>query len=162
MIYFNIDKTIYYNRNCAQSVPDKTLELWKHFKHIHLDLSIDDMNERVEYIRYPVKWEQFIKFLNWCDNDTNDNVTIEVLPSVANYNIFYYPDFVNWMVKQKFKKVKGDNVVMSTRDLFERRKRRNRYAINIGANVNIGANSDSDVYALNKSKKNLFTKLYVG
>lgn len=99
------DKTIYYNTNCAQSVPDKTLELWKHFKHIHLDLSIDDMNERVEYIRYPVKWDQFIKFLNWCDNNTNDNVTIEVLPSIANYNIYYYPDFVNWMVKQKFKKV---------------------------------------------------------
>jgi len=27
-------------------------------------------------------------------------------------------------------------VVMSTRDLFERRKRRNRYAINVGANLN--------------------------
>ena len=99
------DKTIYYNTNCAQSVPGKTLELWKHFKHIHLDLSIDDMNERVEYIRYPVKWDQFIKFLNWCDNDTNDNVTIEVLPSIANYNIYYYPDFIDWMVKQNFKKV---------------------------------------------------------
>lgn len=99
------DKTIYYNTNCAQSVPGKTLELWKHFKHIHLDLSIDDMNERVEYIRYPVKWDQFINFLNWCDNDTNDNVTIEVLPSIANYNIYYYPDFIDWMVKQNFKKV---------------------------------------------------------
>jgi hypothetical protein len=63
------------------------------------------MNERVEYIRYPVKWDQFIKFLNWSDNDTNDNITIELLPSIANYNIFYYPDFVEWMINQKFKKV---------------------------------------------------------
>ena len=73
-----------------------------------MDLSIDDMNERVEYIRYPVKWDQYIRFLDWCDNDTSDNVSMEILPSIANYNIFHYPDFVNWMVKQKFKKVNKD------------------------------------------------------
>ena len=30
---------------------------------------------------------------------------------------------------------KGDIVVMSARDLFDRRKRRNRYALNVGANL---------------------------
>jgi len=99
------DKTIQYNTNCAQPIPDKTLELWKHFKHIHVDLSIDDIGDRVEYIRYPVKWDQFKKFLHWCDNDTSDNVTFDLMCTIGNYNIYYYPDFVDWIIEQKFKKI---------------------------------------------------------
>ncbi len=99
------DKVIYYNTNCAQPVPDKVIELWRHFKHIHVDLSIDDIEDRVEYIRYPVKWQQYLKFLDWCDNNTEDNITFEMLPSIGNYNIYYYPDMIDWILEQKFKKI---------------------------------------------------------
>ena len=58
------DKILYYNTNCAQSIPNKIIEMWKHFKHITVNLSVDDVGERNDYIRYPVKWPQFLKFLN--------------------------------------------------------------------------------------------------
>ena len=99
------DMEIYFNTNCAQPVPEKVLDLWPHFKNIHLDLSIDDIEGRVEWIRYPIKWEQYLSFIDWCENDSPDNVTVEMLPSIGNYNIFYFPDMLDWLAKQNYKKV---------------------------------------------------------
>ena len=99
------DKILYYNTNCAQSIPNKIIELWKHFKHITINLSVDDVGERNNYIRYPVKWSQFLKFLNWSDNNEDDNISFELMPSIGNYNLYYYPDFIDWVIKQRFQKV---------------------------------------------------------
>ena len=85
------------------------LELWTHFKAVQMELSIDDIQERNEYIRYPVKWSSTLDFLNWCDNETEDNVYVSMNKTVQNLNIYYVPDMIDWVLEQKFKKINKHN-----------------------------------------------------
>lgn len=50
------DVCLIYNINCT-NLPDKFLDLLHQFKHVKLQLSIDDLGERNYYIRYPSVWE---------------------------------------------------------------------------------------------------------
>lgn len=45
-----------YNINCT-NLPDRFLELLRKFREVKLQLSIDDVGNRNDYIRYPSKWE---------------------------------------------------------------------------------------------------------
>jgi hypothetical protein len=45
-----------YNINCT-NLPDNFLELLREFKEVKLQLSIDDIGDRNNYIRYPSRWE---------------------------------------------------------------------------------------------------------
>lgn len=39
-------------------INDELVELWKHFKHVHVAVSIDAYGKVNEYIRYPFKWQK--------------------------------------------------------------------------------------------------------
>ena len=103
----NLAKDIchYVNTGCFKKPSSEIIDLWKHFKAVQLELSIDDIKERNEYIRYPVKWSNTLEFLNWCDNETDDNVYISMNKTVQNLNMFYVPDMIDWILDQKFKKI---------------------------------------------------------
>ena len=96
---------LYYSTNTMQMVPEEVQLLWREFKHVHLDLSIDDIHERNEYIRYPSKFEQTLEFVEWCDNETDDNVSIGVGTTIQNLNIYYLPEIQDWWFKQNYKKI---------------------------------------------------------
>ena len=90
--------TIHYTTN-VQVYPDQDWwDLWKHFKEIDIQLSIDGIGERYEYIRYPGKWSV-------CEKNTKKYVTMEehtsnlrlsVSHTVSAYNIYYMDEFFNW------------------------------------------------------------------
>jgi hypothetical protein len=90
--------TIHYTTNVQVYPGQEWWDLWKHFKEIDIQLSIDGIGERYEYIRYPGKWSV-------CEENTKRYVTMEeqtsnlklsVSHTVSAYNIYYMDEFFNW------------------------------------------------------------------
>jgi len=76
-------------------IPDKILNLWKEFKWVATQCSVDDINERVEYIRYPVKWNTIKNNLIKLDKHPNCMLTTGV--TLSCYNILTFLDFAKWV-----------------------------------------------------------------
>ena len=92
------DISIHYTTNVTLFPDKEWWEIWKQFKHVDIQLSIDGINERAEYIRYPSKWSdiitntrQYIEKLT-----TMPNLQISVSHTVSAYNIFYLDEFFTW------------------------------------------------------------------
>lgn len=85
------DVNLHYSINMT-SIPDHFINLWKQFKHVRLHLSIDDLEERNDYIRYGSKWEviltNFKKILEY-----REVFRIEVCQTVSILNVTNIDNF---------------------------------------------------------------------
>ena len=94
---------IYFHTNTAQLPSEHIQALFKEFKHVLITASIDDINERNEYIRYPTTWTQTQKFIEWGEG-TGDNITLDVYVTVQNMNIYHLPDILDYWLNQNLTK----------------------------------------------------------
>jgi radical SAM protein with 4Fe4S-binding SPASM domain len=90
--------SIHYTTNTSIYPDDEWWVLWQHFKEIDMQLSIDGVGKRHEYIRYPANWntvlqniEQYLK-----KEQLLDNFRLSVSHTVSAYNIYYLDEFVSW------------------------------------------------------------------
>ena len=79
---------INYNTNGTILPSDNLLNLWSKFKLVQLDFSIDDIDDRFEYQRYPAKWTDIKNNLKWFyDNcDVNTMFAVNTTVSILNHN----------------------------------------------------------------------------
>jgi len=92
--------TLHYTTN-ATVFPDQAWwDQWQHFKEIDMQLSIDGVGARYEYIRYPGKWDTLISNVSQYLNCQSDNFRLSVSHTVSAYNIFYLDEFVSWCYNQ--------------------------------------------------------------
>jgi MoaA/NifB/PqqE/SkfB family radical SAM enzyme len=92
-----------YNSNGLE-LPEKLFELWKHFKQVKFNFSIDAVGTRNDYIRYPSKWENVVANLQRLD-DTPDNIIVNIACAVQLLNVLNIPDLVHWKESMNFKKI---------------------------------------------------------
>ena len=92
-----------YNSNGLE-LPEKLFELWKHFKQVKFNFSIDAVGARNDYIRYPSKWENVVANLQRLD-DTPDNIIVNIACAVQLLNVLNVPDLVHWKESMNFKKI---------------------------------------------------------
>jgi sulfatase maturation enzyme AslB (radical SAM superfamily) len=90
--------TIHYTTN-ATLFPDATwIQRWEHFAEVDLQLSIDGIQRRYEYQRYPADWDTLVanvnKYLELQQH--RPNIKLSVAHTVSAYNIFYIDEFVQW------------------------------------------------------------------
>lgn len=82
---------LHYSINLT-SLPDEFINMWKNFKNVRLHLSIDDIGERNDYIRYGAKWnvimENFEKILQY-----KDIFRLEVCQTVSCLNVYNIDNF---------------------------------------------------------------------
>lgn len=93
-----------YNSN-GLKFPPKLFKLWSQFKKVRFHFSIDDIEDRNHYIRYPSKWDIITKNLHFLDNNSPDNTEVTIACAVQALNVMYIPDLVKWKLEQKFKKI---------------------------------------------------------
>lgn len=90
------DITLHYTTN-ANVYPDQSWwDRWQHFQEIDLQLSIDGIGDRYEYIRYPASWDILQINVGKYLSVTEPNVRLSVSHTVSAYNIFYIDEFVQW------------------------------------------------------------------
>jgi MoaA/NifB/PqqE/SkfB family radical SAM enzyme len=92
-----------YNSNGLE-LPNELFELWKHFKEVKFNFSLDAVGEKNEYIRYPSKWNDVVRNLHILDNTPN-NIIINIACAVQLLNVLYIPELVKWKQSQNFKKI---------------------------------------------------------
>jgi MoaA/NifB/PqqE/SkfB family radical SAM enzyme len=92
-----------YNSNGTE-ISDELLELWKRFKLVKFNFSIDAFKEKNDYIRFPSKWENIVNNLHKLDN-TPENVIINIACAVQLLNIKYIDELIDWKISQNFKKI---------------------------------------------------------
>ena len=98
-----------YNTN-GLLLNDDIIDLWKQFKLVRVGISIDALNEKNWYIRYPSEWSTIVENLHKLDQ-TPDNIQVSIATAIQILNIKHLPDFARWKIKQKFKKINFQNIM---------------------------------------------------
>lgn len=83
-----------YNTNCMQ-VPQKVLDLWRHFKQVRVGASIDGYGAFAEYQRYPSEWSTVFDNLKIL-NAQPGNILVWLAYTVTVYNVFHIAEFIKW------------------------------------------------------------------
>jgi len=90
------DIKLWYNINMT-NMNDKVIDLWKKFDHVKVSCSIDDLEDRNHYIRYPTQWDSVIKnFLRL----KKEGFEIDVTQTVSWMNYSTLGDFYNFFHRE--------------------------------------------------------------
>jgi len=94
---------IHYNTNGTQW-PEEYVDVWKHFKHVEIAFSIDNVEERFEYERTEADWdlvnENVKKFIQL--RSESSNISLQLCCTINIYNVLYLSDVVNWKYFTEF------------------------------------------------------------
>lgn len=90
--------TLHYTTNATIYPDDSWWQLWQNFKEIDLQLSIDGVNGRYEYIRFPANWHHMVTNveLYMKQRHSIDNFKLSVSHTVSAFNILYLDEFFSW------------------------------------------------------------------
>jgi len=93
----NID--IHYNTNGTQ-LPDREIfDLWRHFKHVEIAFSIDDVGEQFEYQRHPANWREVNRNLVEFKKYQTHNMEFQICTTVNIFNIFSLAKIALWVAQ---------------------------------------------------------------
>ena len=74
-------------------INDELIDLWKHFKHVHVAVSVDAYGKVNEYIRYPFKWQKvesnirkLFQMAVDSDSSTETKITTSLSCTVSMFN----------------------------------------------------------------------------
>lgn len=89
--------TIHYNTN-GTIWPEEFLEKWRHFAEIDLQISIDGLGDRFEYLRFPAPWATLVENTKRYQEHElkNSNFRISISHTLSAYNVYYLDEFVTW------------------------------------------------------------------
>lgn len=90
-------------------IPDNLIELWKSFKKVTINASIDDYEKRNYYIRYPTEWEQTVTSIEKLNNVPN--VEWHVTQTVSILNVLSLDALGIWLYKN-YGKIPYHNYVL--------------------------------------------------
>lgn len=80
---------------------DELVTLFKQFKNVFLNFSIDDIGARFEYQRSGAKWEEVVQnmknYIRHGGFTGDDQIEIKICCSVTSMNIYYFPEYFEFM-----------------------------------------------------------------
>lgn len=89
------DITLHYTTNGTVFPDNDWFNIWKEYKHVEIQLSIDAINARFEYIRYPGVWNDVVKNIRSYQSRANDKLCLAVAVTVSAYNIAYLEELTD-------------------------------------------------------------------
>lgn len=78
-------------------------DVWKKFLSVDFSISIDDLEERNTYIRYPSDWTKITEFLKWLHilKQKHNNINFTILQTISSMNVFYLKEFYDYFNEQE-------------------------------------------------------------
>jgi len=92
------DISLHYTTNGTIFPDEKYINVWKKFKQVEIQISIDDTGRRFEYNRWPAKWNKVyanIKSFQQLEKE-NPTIGLSISYTVSAFTIFYAGDFAEW------------------------------------------------------------------
>lgn len=93
---------LHYTTNCTK-LPNTSLgELWKEFREVDIQLSLDGIGEYFEYSRWPTKWSDVLDNVKYFQNleSTTRNIKLSISHTVSIFTMMQLPDFIKWTQAQ--------------------------------------------------------------
>jgi len=87
------------------------MDLWKHFKKIHIMASIDAIGPRAEYIRKGTNWDIIVDNLKKVSNQSN--IDLDITPTISIFNVQTLPELLDFLYTINPKSIKLNNVLVS-------------------------------------------------
>jgi len=84
---------LWYNINMT-NLPEEAIPLWKEFKEARVCPSIDDLEHRNQYIRFPTEWSDVEKNLSLIKDVPE--LTVRITQTVSAYSYIYLDKFLDW------------------------------------------------------------------
>jgi organic radical activating enzyme len=91
---------IHYNTN-GTVFPDSH-KLWRHFKHVEVAFSIDNINDRFEYERYGAKWSEVESNLWRFAEIRSPKFSTQLCLTVNIQNVYYLPEICEQISRMTF------------------------------------------------------------
>ena len=95
--------TLEYNTNLTV-LPQKALDLWKHFKKVRLGVSFDGVGAINDYIRHPSRFHLVEKNLERIDR-AEGNYQVWLACTVSVYNLHHLVALMEWVHSKNFKRI---------------------------------------------------------
>jgi organic radical activating enzyme len=94
---------IHYNTNGTQ-YPEEGEAIWKHFKHVEIAVSVDDVESRFEYQRSNAIWTEVVENVERFRQlrSRNSNITLQACCTINVFNVYYLETVANWLTQQGF------------------------------------------------------------
>jgi sulfatase maturation enzyme AslB (radical SAM superfamily) len=99
-----------YNTNATVRPTNELLALWEEFKLVQIDFSIDDINERFEYQRYPAKWDDVTDNLKWFVKNCPVNCMFAINTTLSILNHKNIDNLKAWISENFNKNRLGDPI----------------------------------------------------
>jgi hypothetical protein len=91
------NQDIHYNTNGTHLPSREIFDLWKHFKHVEIAFSIDDVGEPFEYQRHPANWKEVNYNLNQFKIYQTANMEFQICSTINIFNIFSLAKLNMWV-----------------------------------------------------------------
>jgi MoaA/NifB/PqqE/SkfB family radical SAM enzyme len=88
--------TIHYTTNGTIFPDNSWFDIWDHFKEVDLQLSIDGVGDRFEYLRFPANWDKVEDNVKQYTNRQKANFRLSVSHTVSAFNIYYLDEIFHW------------------------------------------------------------------
>jgi MoaA/NifB/PqqE/SkfB family radical SAM enzyme len=94
---------IHYNTNGTQ-YPAHAEAIWRHFRHVEIAFSIDDVEHRFEYQRTNAVWAEVVENIQQFTQlrARNKNISLQVCCTINIFNVLYLADVAEWISTQSF------------------------------------------------------------
>ena len=79
--------------NGSVQLSTKQKDILREFKNLNICLSIDGIEKRFEYMRFPLKWDVLLENIRFFKEN---NIQLSVSYTISNLNIMYYQETVDW------------------------------------------------------------------
>jgi pyruvate-formate lyase-activating enzyme len=89
----NTDCFINFTTNGSVPLSQAQKNILSKFSNINMCFSIDGVGPVFEYLRYPLKWPQLLKNIDYC---RQRNITVSASYTVSNLNIMYHDQTCAW------------------------------------------------------------------
>jgi hypothetical protein len=80
------------------------IDIWTEFKQVRYAFSIDDMDQRNHYIRYPAEWSDIERALTMLDK-TPAHIHASIACAVQALNVKNVTNFAKWKLEQGYQKI---------------------------------------------------------
>ena len=92
--------TIEFNSNLTY-IPEQVWNLWKHFKKIQINFSVDGIGTVNDFIRYPSKWNAIEKNMSRF-TEANGNFFCQIHATLNVLNIWHLPELIEYIIKKNY------------------------------------------------------------
>jgi sulfatase maturation enzyme AslB (radical SAM superfamily) len=86
------------------------LDLWSKFKLVKLQISVDDVNDRFHYIRWPLQWDKVSTNIIRFKNEVSDNIEYSINCCVLPLNVLYLNELEEWLSQNFFVNNNGKEI----------------------------------------------------